>query len=82
MSLQHKLNAHKSKFQSTAPKEVLEIMHRATADLRDSEIMERALKVGDKAPRFSLKNAEGVEIRSKDLLAKGAIVLSFFRGKW
>ena len=82
MSLQEKLNEHKAKFVSNAPKEITEIMHRATDDLRNSGIVERALNVGDRAPDFSLKNAEGVVIHSQDLLAKGPIVLSFFRGKW
>jgi len=58
------------------------IMHRATEELRTSGIMDRVIKVGDKLPRFALPNAYGQEVRSADLLAKGPLVLTFFRGAW
>ena len=41
-----------------------------------------ALKVGDKIPDFMLASAEGHFVRSADLLAKGPVVLSFYRGRW
>ncbi len=41
-----------------------------------------ALKVGDKLPEFMLASAEGHFVRSDDLLAKGPVVLSFYRGRW
>jgi len=40
------------------------------------------LKVGDKAPHFTLANASGKTIDLKDLLARGAVVLTFYRGTW
>jgi len=58
------------------------IMHRATADLRASGIMDRVIKVGDRLPAFALQNAFGREVRSSDLLAKGPLVLTVFRGSW
>ena len=58
------------------------IMHRATADLRSSDIMHRVIKVGDPLPPFTLKNAFGREVRSADLLAAGPLVLTVFRGGW
>ena len=39
-------------------------------------------KVGDPLPAFALKNVDGAEVRSADLLAQGAVVLSVFRGSW
>src|SRR5258708_17297220 len=41
-----------------------------------------ALKVGDKLPDFMLASAEGHFVRTQDLLAKGPVVLSFYRGRW
>jgi peroxiredoxin len=76
MNLQDKLNELKANFEKQAPKEALEIMHKATDDLRKSGISERALKVGDSMPEFELENAEGSRIRSRDILAKKRIVLS------
>jgi len=82
MGLQEKLEAYKEGVLKKAPKEALDIMHRATEDLRNSAIMEGVAKVGDPAPEFELQNAAGERIRLKDLLSEGPLVLSFYRGKW
>jgi hypothetical protein len=82
MSLQEKLSTRKTQFVAKAPKETLAIMRRATEDLRQSGIMERALKKGDTAPSFELPNADGKTIRSSDLLRRGPLVISFYRGYW
>ena len=82
MSLQEKLNAYKEGMVKKAPKEALEIMHRATEDLRHSTIMEGVVKVGDKAPEFELQNTSQEPVRLKKLLSDGPVVLSFYRGKW
>ena len=82
MSLQEKLNAYKEGMAKKAPKEALEIMHRATEDLRNSAIMEGVIKVEDPAPEFELQNNAGELIGLKDLLSEGPLVLSFYRGKW
>lgn len=82
MSLQDRLNELRAKFESIAPKDALEIMHRATEELRESGIMDRMLKVGETAPEFELNNAYGKLISLKRLLREGPLVLSFNRGKW
>jgi hypothetical protein len=64
------------------PPERAAVMHRATEELRASGIMERAIKVGDPLPAFALPNSYGQQVRSADLLAKGPLVLTFFRGSW
>ena len=40
------------------------------------------LHVGDEAPDFTLPNAFGKTVRLRDLLAEGAVVLTFYRGAW
>ena len=82
MSLQEKLNAYKEGMVKKAPKEALDIMHRATEDLRNSAIMEGVVKIGYPAPQFELQNAAGALTRLKDLNSGGPLVLSFYRGKW
>lgn len=57
-------------------------MGRATQELRESGIMDRAIKVGDKLPPFTLKNADGEDVSPNDLLATGTLVLTVFRGYW
>jgi cytochrome oxidase Cu insertion factor (SCO1/SenC/PrrC family) len=87
MTLQQKLDDLKSKFESSgppynAPKAVIEIFHRATDELRQSGLAERALKTGDRAPAFTLNNQDGNSVSSAELFAKGPLVITFFRSHW
>ena len=86
-TLQARLDEFKKTFESggppyNAPHDVIEKMHRATAELKASGIEDRALKVGDRAPGFTLFNQDHLEVSSADLLNQGPLVLSFFRGHW
>jgi len=86
-TLQQRLDEFKRSFESgdppyNAPREVIETMHRATAELKATGIEERALKVGDRAPSFALFNQEHVQVSSTDLLRRGPLIVSFFRGHW
>lgn len=82
MSLQEKLAAHKAISSAKRPPKVREILDRGTSELRASGIMERVLKVGSLAPQFNLPNHHGVMVRSADLLKRGPLVLTFYRGHW
>lgn len=87
MRLQAKLDAFKADFEAgkppyNVPPSVIATMHRATAELIASGAAERALKAGDKAPAFALKNPDGETVSSADLLARGPLVVSFYRGVW
>lgn len=87
MTLQAKLDAFKADFKAgkppyNAPAEIHPIMERATAELIASGAADKALKVGDKAPLFTLKDPDGHAVSSADLLAKGPLVLTFYRGVW
>ena len=85
--LQDRLDEFKKAFDSgappyNAPHEAIETMHRATAELKATEIEQRALKVGDRAPSFTLFNQDHLQVASADLLRGGPLVVSFFRGHW
>lgn len=87
MSLQDKLDAWRTNFEAggppfNAPAWIHEPMHRATDELIASRAAERALKVGDVAPVFTLKDADGRPVSSADLLSKGPLVVTFYRGIW
>jgi peroxiredoxin len=87
MSLQAKLDTFKADFEAgkppyNVPRSVIETMHRATAELIASGAANRAKKVGDKAPGFSLKDPEGKIVSSAELLKKGPLIVSFYRGVW
>jgi hypothetical protein len=82
MSLEDTLRGIREASAKRIPPERAAVMHRATEELRASGIMDRVIKVGDPLPPFALPNAYGQEVRSTDLLAKGPLVLTFFRGAW
>lgn len=87
MTLQARLDAFKADFQSgkppyNAPPQVHATMKKATDALIASGQAERALKAGDKAPEFTLQDPDGNPVSSVELLAKGPLVLSFYRGVW
>jgi peroxiredoxin len=83
MSLQDKLDAFKADFEGKkASPEVVAVMHKATADLIASGQADRALKAGARAPEFTLPDAHGVLIGSANLLGRGPLVLTFYRGIW
>lgn len=82
MALKEKLDAIREASGKRIPPERQAIMHRATADLRASGIMDRIVKVGQPLPAFRGMAHDGRTIDSGDLLARGPLVLSFFRGHW
>lgn len=87
MSLQAKLDAFKVEIESGRPpynatKAVIDTMHRATAELKASGQEARALKAGDRASPFTLKDADGAVVSSQDLLANGPMIVTFYRGVW
>ena len=82
MSLEETLQGVRDASAKRIPPDKAAIMHRATEELRRSGILERVTKVGDRLPSFALPNAYGQVVRSADLLAKGPLVLTFFRGAW
>ncbi len=82
MSLEQKLAALRAAVETRIPPQKAAIMHRATEDLRRSGALDRILKVGSAMPAFALANHDGKRVSSQDVLARGPMVLSFFRGSW
>lgn len=82
MSLTEKLAELQIQIRKKIQPEALGSMDNATGKLAVSGIVGRGLKEGDKIPDFALSNAVGRRIDIKDLLAKGPVVLSFYRGSW
>ena len=82
MTLQDKLAAYKAEFLTRVPPETVHTMKRATQELQTSGALEKALKEGDRAPDFALPDQNGRLLSSRQLLAKGPLVLGFYRGVW
>ncbi len=87
MTLQDRLDAFKADFEAGkppyhVPHTVIETMHQATAELIASGQAARAVKTGDIAPSFVLDDPDGRPVSSAELLARGPVVLTFYRGVW
>ncbi len=55
---------------------------KAIAEAKSLQNGEKALAVGSKAPNFELPNQEGKATSLTALLAKGPVVVTFYRGSW
>uniref|UniRef100_UPI00227FBF97 redoxin domain-containing protein n=2 Tax=Enterobacterales TaxID=91347 RepID=UPI00227FBF97 len=87
MTLQDKLDAFKAAFEADQLPFKLAaqdhaLMREAIQAQIASGVAERALKVGDAAPGFTLSDSENRPCSSTALLAKGPLVVSFYRGIW
>ncbi len=82
MSLQAKLDAFKIEFEAQTPKAANEAFRRSIQELIDNGSASRALQAGQMSPEFRLTDAEGNVVSSRALLARGPLVVSFYRGIW
>jgi hypothetical protein len=82
MSLKAELKALQNRLEAGRAPEVVAQMHRAVEELRPPEILGRVLKVEARAPDFTLPNATGAPVDSRQLLAAGPLVVTFYRGRW
>ena len=81
MSLQETLDRARAAGEAKRPSQIVAQMHRAVNELRASGILDRIVKVGEVMPAFALPGQNGI-VDSRDLLAKGSLIVTFYRGKW
>jgi peroxiredoxin len=82
MNLKQELSRERDHWGSVLDAPTIALMSRATEALRAPEILNRALKEGDRAPNFRLPAAQGGSIELDTLLKSGPVVLVFYRGQW
>ena len=64
------------------PADRLEAPQRAITELQREEPERRMLHAGDAAPVFVAPDTRGTPLSSADLLARGPLIVNFFRGRW
>lgn len=81
IKLSSELAAYQANFIKSVPGEVVDLFMTKTLELAKSGLVESAVKVGDKAPLFVLPDSNGENVALADLLAKGPVILTFYRGE-
>lgn len=81
MAIKPLLDQAKEHFIATAPEEVQSQVFRHIKEQQESGIV-FGLREGDQAPNFTLANPLGEQVNLYDELAKGPVVLTFYRGSW
>jgi hypothetical protein len=82
MALHERLDAMREASKARIPADVRKVMQASVDDLRASGIMTRVVPIGQPAPDFTLPNAASRLVSLKELIARGPLVLSFYRGRW
>ena len=58
------------------------VHEKVVAELKARQLAANILPVGAKAPEFELQDHDGRIVSSRELLAKGRVVICFIRGRW
>ena len=82
MSLADKLAEIREGAKKRIPEDLRAIMKRATDELAGSGILDSVFKEGDTIAPFELTNLKGDLVSSEDLLQRGPLVMTFYRGVW
>ena len=80
--LADQLNTKKTAFLERADTKKINAYEKGIQDVAQSGVLEKALKVGDKAPDFQLNNATQQSINLYKQLENGPVVLTWYRGGW
>jgi len=80
-NMQEQYNEYISKFKQNASQEVQDKMRKAINELERSDDG-KGLRVGEKAPNFTLPDATGKGVTLEDVLKNGPVILTFYRGGW
>lgn len=80
--LQQQIDLAAQEGQRKVPAELLEPFMRPIQQLIDTSAAAKARKVGEMAPDFTLPDVLGRPVRLSELLQRGPVVLTFYRGIW
>lgn len=82
MNLPEALRKQKEGFLEKAPADIVSVMNEAKENLSNSGILQECLQKGEHAPDFTLEDGFNNKINLQEELAKGPVILKFFRGDW
>jgi peroxiredoxin len=76
------LEEFRQKSSRSAPPERIRAYEQGIEDVRKSGVLDKALKIGGRAPDFELPSASGKNVKLSELLARGPVVVTWYRGGW
>lgn len=82
MTLTETLLEYNQQSRARIPAEALAVMDAATKSLLNKKISSKSIKEGDTLSTAILTNARGAKVDLNQLLDKGPLVISFYRGGW
>lgn len=82
MTLQEQLDQRRTERRARLSPGDNRILNDALERLRMLQLAEHGLQPGDPFPELALADAQGYVVRSEALLARGPLVVVFFRGGW
>ncbi|KAI1136379.1 AhpC-TSA-domain-containing protein [Hypoxylon sp. FL0543] len=81
MSLQAQLEAVNASF-TNAPAELRDPINTARTEFMKAFDVSGAIQPGQKLPEFQLPDSQNKTVSSSDLLSKGPLLITFYRGAW
>lgn len=81
-TLSEQLEAYRAGWRARVPADRQAVMDTHIAELAAGGIRQTAKQVGDLAPAIRLPDQHGSEFDVANLLAKGPVVVTFYRGGW
>jgi peroxiredoxin len=81
-TLSQQLDEYIAGWKQRVPPERQAIMERHIAHLKETGFGQRAKQAGDRAPAIVLPDAGGKTFDIASLLAKGPVIVTFYRGGW
>ncbi|KAL6907232.1 thioredoxin-like protein [Trichoderma evansii] len=76
------LQAAASSAKANLPETSMNIIWKAKDNVQKQFDVKSTIQPGEKLPEFVLSDARGVLVSSVDLLAKGPLLITFYRGGW
>ena len=81
-TLQQQIETLLAQLAEQLPAEVLAELSKSITTLVQTGIAQQSVKVGERAPDFTLPDVEGSPVALSELLKHGPVVLTFYRGEW
>jgi len=82
MTLAAALAAFREYFLARVPADRAKLIQTYIDRSRDDHVAANALRAGDRAPAFTLRNQNGIEVALAERSMRGPVILVFYRGGW